>query len=151
MSEEDFNTFASTGDGSMVPKRGVEGLSEVEQTAMSRMALMAFKVLTFASIARFKPQVTLDPPTKRQGGKPGFMNRPKTKRVIVQYLPRHLDERRQARTEAGGGKHTFRGRRGHLRRYRSERYVNKKGCDEWIYPVPAPDGSVPKRVFKVVK
>jgi len=38
----------------------------------------------------------------------------------------------------------------YFRKYKDDRYVNMKGQQQFIFPVPGPDGTVPMRKFKVV-
>lgn len=153
-SDEHMNHFASGDDVPDIPKLGVDHhekeLDPEEKDELSRLALLAFKVLLFCNSEGLKPRETMEAPTKKQGGKPGFRARPRTKRMIVEYLPRQRSERKQEAQKLGGT-HAFLGRRGHWRTYRHDRYVNKQGTRWFILPVPGPDGTVPRRRFKVVK
>ncbi len=128
-------------------------LDDQEDAAVRFMASLACKVLMLASIPKFRPQPTWDQPTKKEGGKAGHLNRPKLPRYVVKYLPEHLQERaahaRKVRQEAEAAGKVFRGRNGHMRKYRDDRYVNMKGKQQFIFPVPGPDGTLPKRKFKV--
>ena len=76
-----------------------------------------------------------------------------TDRLIIEYLPRHFVERLQAAEteEAKGKTHKFNGRRGHWRRFRSEKFTNLKGKKKFIYPIPGPDGTLPRKKFVVRK
>ena len=120
-------------------------LDPQERDEMVRLAMIAFKVLLFASSEGCAPRKTTEQPTKKQGGKAGFKNRPKRPRVIVEYLPRHRKERKDQASEVTGKTHEFNGRRGHWRVYKSERYVQMKGKRQFIYPVPDKNGNYPKR------
>ena len=117
---------------------------------IKKIALLAFKILMFAMSEGHSPIKTLAVPTRAQGGKPGFNGRPKTDRLIVQYLPRQITER-VASAVAESRKKAFLGRRGFFRHYQHECFKNKQGQYQFIEPVPGPDGSVPRRVFKVRK
>lgn len=144
---EEMNKFAM-GMELDIPHRGDVETDKLEIAALHEMALLAFKVLMFAGVPRFKARKTQDPPTKKEGGKPGFMHRPKTDRYIVQYLPRQIQEKRHE-AEIAGKSHTFKGRLGHLRTYKSDRYTYKKGQTDYMWPIPDPNGNYPKRNFKV--
>jgi hypothetical protein len=69
-------------------------------------------------------------------------------RVI--YLPEVKREKREAK-ESQGGKHKFLGRRGVMRYYAHERYVNMQGKWQYIPPVRGPNGEIPKVLYKVIK
>jgi len=150
---DDMNLFAAGKDyADELRSDGVIDLTDDETQELRELAVLAFKVLMFAASDGCKPRETMDPPTKRQGGKPGFKNRPRTKRLIVEYLPRQVTEKRKVIAEAKTGKtHQFLGRRGHWRLYQAARYTTMLGVSKFIYPVPGPDGTVPRRNFKVVK
>jgi len=113
---------------------------------------LIYKVLLYASSEGNAPLVNKVKPTKATGGKVGFKGRPATKRLIVEYLPRHRKERQKLAAEAES-KHKFNGRRGHFRTYRAERYKEMRNKRVFIYPVPGPDGTVPntRKQFRVVK
>lgn len=125
-------------------------LNQDEETALRKLAVLGFKVLLFASSEGFEPRRTMEPPTRKQGGKPGFKGRPKTPRFIVEYLPGHITDKKAAARDATAFVHEFRGRRGHWRTFRSPRFVNKQGTRQFMAPVPGPDGTVPRRNFRVV-
>jgi hypothetical protein len=154
---EDVDRFA-TGDldstslspSSAAPSLTSMDLDEEENEQMRQLAILLFKVLLLASSEGHSVRRTRDKPTKKQGGKPGFKNRPATDRVIVEYLPRHFVERRKA-AEAEGKTHKFNGRRGHWRRFHSDKFVNMKGKKKFIYPIPGPDGTLPRKKFVVRK
>ena len=69
---------------------------------------------------------------------------------IVEYLPHHIAEKKADAAKCGTS-HSFRGRRGHWRTYASERYTNKQGSRDYIYPVPNPHGDDVKHKFIVRK
>ena len=149
---EDINAYArgdDPGEFEHSDSRNID-LEPEEKTALREMVLMAFKVLLFSASEGCKPDKTREAPTRKEGGKPGFKNRPKTDRFIVKYLPRHRAEKRKAAADEMK-KHDFRGRHGHFRTYRHERYVAMLGVRVFIYPILGPDGTLPKRVFRVVK
>jgi len=143
-----FNAIANGGDG--MPTEFMEGLSNDETEAMKRLMALTFKVLFFTSIDQFKPAVTNQIPTRAEGGKPGFRNRPKTNRFRVVYLPVHRAEWAKRRN-THCSERAFNGKRGHMRTYRHDRFTTMKGRRVFIPPVPGPDGTYPHRVFKVNK
>lgn len=148
-SENEFDEFVVDPDREKyIPVRGFAKRDEIED--LRQLAVLLFKVLLFASSEGHTIRKTRDKPTKKQGGKPGFKNRPVTDRLIVEYLPRHHVERQRA-AEAEKKTHQFNGRRGHWRRFRADRYVNLKGKKIFIYPIPGPDGTVPRKKFVVRK
>jgi hypothetical protein len=155
LSHRDMNSYASGGE---VPgfhageKQSLNAdLDPAEEAELRRLALLAFKLLLFSSSEGFEPRVTDEQPTKKQGGKAGFKDRPKTKRLIVEYLPHHRTAKKKARAEETGKSHEFRGRRGHWRVYRHERYKAMRGVRQFVPPVPGPDGTIPSRRFVVKK
>ena len=95
----------------------------------------------------------MEQPSKKEGGKAWYLNRAKLPRYVVKYLPEHLKERaahaKKVREEAAASGKTFRGRNGHIRKYKDDRFVNMKGQEQFIFPVPGPDGTVPMRRFKI--
>lgn len=123
-----------------------------EYKALSRLQLLFYKILLYCNSEGTYVRKTNQQPTKSQGGKAGFKNRPTVPRLIVEYLPRQRQEReKQAREYIADKKREFRGRRGHWRTYRHERYKAAAGKRQFIYPIPGPDGEVPRRKFVVVK
>jgi hypothetical protein len=151
---EDVDKFAAGDDLPENDERPSSGwsvnMSHDEEADLRQLTVLLFKVLLLASSEGHSIRRTRDKPTRKQGGKPGFKNRPATDRLIVEYLPRHFVERRQA-AEEEGNTHKFNGRRGHWRRFRSEKFVNMKGKKKFIYPIPGPDGTVPRKKFVVRK
>lgn len=152
---DEADEFAVCADEFRKPEKitgeGAPGLPPEEATECLRESIIMFyKVMMFATSVDHSFRVTRDNPTKKEGGKPGFRNRPKTDRLIVEYLPKHLEERRAAREKAGRGSgRKFRGRRGHWRHFRSERFKNVQGTKKFIYPIPGSDGKVPRKKFVV--
>lgn len=124
---------------------------EGEKREIQKMVILFYKLMLFTSSEGCAPTSTTALPTKKQGGKPGFKHRPKTDRFIVEYLPRHHTERKKQASEAGEGKHEFRGRRGHWRTYKAARYKKMQGKRQFIFPIPGPDGTVPRHNFKAVR
>lgn len=155
-SAEDLNTFARGETVQGLANRTIDGshfvpVNQDEQAMLASAVLLAFKVLVFSSCEGFAPRTTNENPTRRQGGKPGVNNRPKTRRHIVQYLPRQRQEAQKLNAEPTT-KHTFLGRRGHMRLYSHDRYKEMRGKRVFIAPIPGPDGTVPSRkTFKVIK
>lgn len=150
----EFSEFAGGGGEieELEETGGMQKLTGGEVAAMRDLALLAFKVLAFASIPQFAPVKHEGPVSKREGGKPGFMGRPRTDRLVVKYLPAQIVElRKQAAARAARGGRNFRGRHGHIRYFRSDRFVNLKGTWTFVAPSYGPDGTLPKRKFKVVR
>lgn len=145
-----MNRFASGEEVDTPTHDGTRVLDADDLEGMHWMALMAFKVLFFASIKEFAPRIATETPSKAQGGKPGFRNRPKTNRFSVQYLPRQKAAL-QEKAAGEGNRHAFLGRRGHLRTYQHARFKQMRGKRVFIAPIPGPEGSIPSRKkFKVV-
>lgn len=148
-----MNSFATAGDlyvrGDCFEDEGIDKKDADKKN--QRLLNLTYKVLLYASSEGNAPRATLEKPTKKQGGKPGFNGRPKTARLIVEYLPHQRSERQKQAAEAKG-KNQFNGRRGHFRVYRAERYKAMRNKRMFIYPIPGPDGTVPDRrkEFRVV-
>ena len=149
---EEVDRFATGSTPDVAPGHSLVSarLEEDEVERFRQLTVLLFKVLLLASSEGHEIRRTREKPTKKQGGKPGFKNRPTTDRLIVEYLPRHHAERRKAAAKEAG-KHKFNGRRGHWRRFNSPFFVNKKGTKRFIFPIPGPDGTVPRRKFVVRK
>ena len=145
----DIDFFSGSPNGSSnIYRRDSLPLSGEEESILRSLSVLLFKVLLFASSEGCGYRATKEKPTKKQGGKPGFKNRPVTNRLIVEYLPRQLKERKIA-AEEGTKVHQFNGRRGHWRRFRSEKFTKLCGTKKFILPIPGPDGKFPKRKFVV--
>jgi hypothetical protein len=134
---------------------GMSGaMEQEEQEELRRLTVLLFKLLLFAGAEGFEPRVTREKPTRKQGGKAGFKNRPTTDRIIIAYLPHHHAQRKEqeaaAVAEAGGTK-KFLGRRGHFRHFRADCFKEMKGKRRFIFPIPGPDGTVPRMKFVVRK
>ncbi len=148
---EDIDRFAA---GELTDTRQTEtdvstSMDDEETSTMKDLTVLLFKVLLLISSEGHAVRRTREKPTRRQGGKPGFKNRPTTDRLIVEYLPRHLEERRSAALDAAKSdtSRQFKGRRGHWRRFRSPKFVNARGKKRFIYPVMGPDGTLPRKKF----
>lgn len=150
---EDIDKFAAGDDLPHVEKdyQGAStAMNQDEENELRRMTILFYKVLLLAGSEGHSIRRTRDKPTRKEGGKAGFKNRPNHERLIVEYLPRHLqDKRKDAETHMR--KHQFLGRRGHWRKYRSERYTNVRGLCKFMYPINGPDGQPPKRKFILKK
>lgn len=125
-------------------------LSEQDNFAMAFMLNLAAKVFAFASIPNFKPAAI----TRKQmkyGGKPDVKGRPQRPAFRVDYLPKVVYAPAHATTEPH--QRTFLGRRGFIRWYSAERFVNLKGTWTFIQPVKNPlTGKYPERnLIKVRK
>jgi len=108
---------------------------------------MCIKVLAYASVPHLSKKVTKKGLPRQ--GKPGVKGRPNNNIFRVVYLP----EIHKGSSPAGNNerKHDFKGRRGFIRTYRNDRYVNMKGKIQYIPPVPGPNGEIPRSVYKVRK
>lgn len=148
---EQIDAFA--GGGALASSPQLDGFTSAldasETEELRRMTVLLYKVLLLAGSEGHTVRHTMDKPTKAQGGKPGFKNRPHRPRLIVEYLPRHRNEKQ--RESAATRKHNFLGRRGHWRKFRSEKFTRLKGQIKYIYPIPGPDGQTPKRKFILLK
>jgi hypothetical protein len=126
------------------------GLDDDEKKLMQKMALLVYKTLLYSASEGCTPRETWEQPTKKQGGKAGFKNRPRTKRLVVEYLPKIVTARKMEAIEAQKNK-AFLGRRGHWRVFRHPRFVHTLGTRKFIHPIPGPEGKYPKRMFKIIK
>jgi len=147
-----FKGMDSYASGSPLSDSSVEGFHEDDNKGgvsrcVAALALLVFKVLLFAATPKFSPKVKL-----RKFGKPvsGCLRRSPVRQYIVEYLPHHIAEKKSEASKLGES-HSFRGRRGHFRTYAAERFVNKKGDRDYIWPVPNPHGEDVKRKFIVRK
>jgi hypothetical protein len=149
---ETLNQFAH-GEHTPKHKELDLALGAAHAEALRWLLTLVFKTLLFASTPQFVPTKTLEEPTRSQGGKSGFQNRPKRPRLLVEYLPqqRALEVGKARKETKMGQTHLFKGRRGVLRRYRHDRWVTMKGKCQFIPPIPGPDGTIPRRTFKVIK
>ena len=145
---DDVDRFAAGADltASDFPRNAATQMALDEQAEMRRLTVLFYKVLLLAGSEGHSVRRTHEKPTRAEGGKPGFKNRPSHERLIVEYLPRHRVERRKD-AEAQGKKHQFLGRRGHWRKFRSDYFKNVQGMRKFIYPIAGPDGKPPKRKF----
>lgn len=125
-------------------------MADDEELEMRRLLLLYYRVLLFIGAEGVETRRTREQPSRREGGKAGFKNRPSTERIIVEYLPRQIAERRQQAEEARRT-HKFNGRRGHFRVFRAECFTHMKGKRKFIFPVPGSDGSIPRKRFIVRK
>lgn len=126
-----------------------DALEPEEAEKLAGLVLLCYKVLVFSQVPRLKPAIWQPYQLPRDGGRPGVGRRPRRPIHRVIYLPaaRKTDEG----TTREKGPHTFRGRRGHFHHYRDDCFVNKKGTVDYWAPIPGPDGSFPKTVYRVVK
>ena len=150
---EDVDRFAAgedMQDSSKLHGGMSTAMDRSEEAELRRLTILFYKVLLLAGSEGHSIRRTRDKPTRKEGGKPGFKNRPNHERLIVEYLPRHLQERRKD-AETHTRKNQFNGRRGHWRHFRSEKFVNKRGTRKFIYPINGPDGHPPKRKCIVKK
>ena len=113
----------------------------------SNLIQLCIKVLIYSSIqwhTREIPKAESRKLRKRQSKQ--SQKRPA---VRVVYLPQVV---KNTPSEGDGTtKKRFLGRRGFLRHYKDDRYVNKKGTFQYIAPVRGPNGEIPKTIYKVRK
>jgi hypothetical protein len=143
-----YNDFLATGTIENMPLATLSHeLSPRDNAVLCYMMHLVFKVFAFASIPRFAP-VRLSRKEMHFGGKPGVKGRPERPSFRVVYLPRITYPKTEPVTTSA---HEFLGRIGHIRWYKAERYVNRKGTWDFIPPVPNPKtGKYPERKhFKV--
>ena len=110
-------------------------LSARDSAIMCYMLHLVLKVFTFASIPIYKP-IPLAHKQMYFGGGPGIENRPNRPSRRVIYMPKVVHE--TSGFDGDGKEHDFKGRRGHIRWYISEVFVNKKGTWAYIPPVINP-------------
>jgi hypothetical protein len=112
---------------------------------------LVLKVFAFVSVPTFKP-TQIFKKQMHHGGKPDVKGRPNRPSYRVVYLP-SIVRPKTGETNGEGKGHDFKGRRGHIRWYHDERYVNRRGTWDFIRPVADPKtGKYPERtVFKVRK
>jgi hypothetical protein len=103
--------------------------------------LMCFKVMVYSSIPQFKPMQVTRHQLKRGEGKPGVRGRPARPTFRTVYLPHVIRVPDKSATttttttELSGITREFKGRRGHIRWFHSDYFVNKKGTWTYIRPV----------------
>lgn len=123
-----------------------------ESFAHHQLVILCMKVLAYASVPQLRP-VPVQPHQlcrRKHDAKPGFKGRPSRPAFRVLYLPTIIRQTPKE-TTASGSHRTFKGRRGHLRYFRSDRFTVKKGTWRFIPPVAAPVAETPHTVFKVRK
>ncbi len=126
-------------------------LSDDDNRAMAYMINLALKVLAFASVPMYKPAGI----TRKQmtyGGKPDVKGRPFRPAFQVEYAPKIIQLKKNKDALESKSK-DFKGRRGFIRWYRNQRYVNRVGTWDFIAPVINPEtGKYPERhILKVRK
>ncbi len=154
-SAADMNSFVVSGEDPLPEHSAAVAhplfnadLSAVELETLRLLAGLIHKIGLFIQSDGGSPAVSAGAPTRAEGGKPGFMGRPKQKRWRLVYLPAV----RRAKSEAAAAEkksHTFKGRHGFFRTYQHERYVTMRGKRVFIHPIPGPDGKYPVRKFVV--
>jgi len=124
-------------------------LSQLDNSVMCYMLQLVLKVFAFSSIPAYKP-VSITRKQMNKGGKPDVKGRPLRPAFRTAYLPKIISPSIHSDTNAS---REFHGRRGHIRWYNNERFVNKKGTWDFIQPVIDPaTGKYPIRtLFKVRK
>ena len=121
-----------------------------EQTKRFLFRLVA-KVLLYASIPEYRAlEVRGTDINVRKWGKPGFMNRPRTK-VFRINAPTVVYTGRDHVEYDGTGTTVPHRRRGHLRRLTSEKFKAKRGTIIFIRPCLIHGGSLDDRIYMVRK
>jgi hypothetical protein len=149
--DSNWNSLLYANNDEIPALKGSVAFSDEEWAQVQPLFQMCIKVLVYASIPHHTTEIV---GTKGKhfplGGKPGIRNRPRTDSVRVVYLPEISTERISVE---GGGKHEFKGRRGHLRKYKHERFAASglQGTWQFIAPVRGPNGEIPAAVYKVRK
>ncbi len=145
-----YDAFLTKGETETMDRSSIFSvdLSEQDNCSISFMMNLVLKVFAFASIPNYKPK----PLTKKQmyfGGKPEVKGRPQRPSFKTDYLPSTVYPKQTPSTPSEGRE--FHGRRGHIRWYHSEKFVNRKGTWDFIKPSIDPStGKYPERhLFKV--
>jgi len=114
---------------------GAMPLAPGENEDLLNLTTLCLKVLAYCSVPKFQFQ---EPGqiTRRMGGKVGFKGRPSRPSKRVSYMPSIVTLGKPTNPSEPNGKHVSpHNRRGHLRYYQSDRYVNRKGTWDFIPPV----------------
>jgi hypothetical protein len=147
-----YETFLNEGEVPPMNQDAVfsSALNEQDNFTLCYMLHLALKVFVFSSIPTYKP-ISIGRKQMSHGGKPGVKKRPDRPAVRVDYLPKVIQERRLS--IPSDESHTFKGRRGHIRYYKSDVFVNRKGTWDFLPPVANPHtGKYPERsVIRVRK
>ena len=152
--EEEMDTFALDGhevkplESTMGPDPMETTLSQEEHLGMKELALLAYKVMLYASIPELAPK-QVGKGALHHGGKPDVKNRPR--RPIYRVVDLPLQYRQSAERIEGTTTKEFNGRRGHFHHYRSARFVNRKGEHDYFPPIYGPDGTLPRIRARVKK
>lgn len=119
----------------IVPSGPYDGkLPPHEADALVKLVLLCFKVLAYSSIPQYKPQPVTRGQLKRGEAKPGVKGRPTRPTFRIVYLPHVVHTAPPGESIKTSGAHVFKGRRGHIRWFLSDYFVNKKG--QWTYIAP---------------
>lgn len=125
-----------------------EAMNDDEAQALRYMAMLAIKVVAYASVPQYAPQLLSSKAEWKNAGVHPKHVLENQKVLSVRYLPHLIRENKQS-ANTGEGTHKFLGRAGHIRYYESERYVNVRGQWQWLPPIPPPEGV--KVIYKVRK
>jgi len=148
---EMYDSFLASGEvQSMEMGLLSSALSEEDNCTMSFMLHLSLKVMAFASIPIYKPR----PLSRKQmhfGGKPHVKGRPQRPSFHVAYMPKVIYPQRPH--EHIERHRAFKGKRGHLHWYHSEKFINRQGSWDFYAPVADPiTGKFPERnLIKVRK
>lgn len=128
-----------------------EPMGPGESVAMRYMAVLAIKVLAYASIPQHAPALLSTKADRKEAGLHPKHAHPGQKTLCIRYLP-HVIRPKAPAGEPTGLTHQFMGRAGVLRFYKDERYINMRGKWQWLPPIHPPEGvTVIYRVRKVAQ
>ena len=147
---EEMDAFALDGHevGKLEENAEETALTGGENLGMKELALLAYKVMLYASIPELAPK-PVGKGALHHGGKPDVKNRPR--RPIYHVVDMPLQYRESPHRMEGTATKDFNGRRGHFHHYRSERFVNRKGERDYFPPIYGPDGTLPRIRCRVKK
>ena len=148
-SSKNWNQMLSASNEEIGALQGSVAFEDDEWDQIKPIFKLCLNVLAYASIPRLAPKLVSKSQLKH-GGKPKVRNRPQLPILKVIYLP-EIKKERSKESEPSGRTHNFYGRRGVLRYYKDDRYVNMKGKYQYIPPILGPNGEIPKALFKVRK
>jgi hypothetical protein len=152
---DNWNEMLASDNETLEHLDGSIRFSDEEWHNLRALFRLCIKVLAYSSIPRLSPVPTAKSDTDGRKAKfrtasPGVNGRPSRESVRVVYLP-ELAKETKSSNDLTNRKHAFKGRRGTLRYYKHERYVNMQGKYQYIPPIPGPNGEMPKAIYKVRK
>jgi hypothetical protein len=127
----------------MRPKISQDMVMEDEEAAcMKYLALLAVKVLAYASCSHLAPTLVTTKAEKKAAGIHPKHVLPHQKTFVVRYLPHVIREKPEIAEahEPSGKTRRFMGRAGRVVFYEHERYTRMRGVWQWQAPIAPPDG-----------